>query len=242
MTYLYGHRGAKGELPENSASGFRFLAALGIQRVELDVQLSADDEIVVFHDTSLQRTTSVTGRLHSKTLAQLKNLNVATAWPSWPYVEPVPTLVEVLTAWPQLLSIQLDTKRIPTARVPIFAQRLQALLQQFSIPELMVTSEYPDILQRVKKALPDISLGLITTARTPHPQQQALALGCDFLIADYRQCDGAFLLAAEAAALKVSAWTVNDFAVFRTLVAANIHSIITDYPTLALGWQHLNPN
>jgi glycerophosphoryl diester phosphodiesterase len=239
MTDLYGHRGAKGELPENSLSGFRFLAALDIHRVELDLQLSADNEIVIFHDTRLQRTTLQTGMLHSKTLPQLQSLNVASLWPSWHYIEPVPTLVEVLAAWPQLLSIQLDTKRIPAARVPLFVERLQSVLQQFAIPETIVTSEYTDILQQVKKALPQMCIGLISTKRTANPHQQALSLGCEFLIADYRQCNPEFLRTAQDAQLKVSAWTINEFSVYRQLAETNIHSIITDYPALALGWQQL---
>ena len=239
MTYLYGHRGAKGELPENSLSGFRFLAALGIHRVELDVQLSADNEIVIFHDTSLRRTSLQAGMLHSKTLAQLQSLNVASLWPSWNHVEPVPSLIEVLAAWPQLLSIQLDTKRIPPARVPIFVERLQSVLQQFVIHEAIVTSEYTDILQQVKKALPQMRMGLITTTRTANPHQQALSLECEFLIADYRQCTADFLQTAKDQQLKVSAWTVNEFTIYRQLAQANIHSIITDYPALALGWQEL---
>jgi glycerophosphoryl diester phosphodiesterase len=239
MTYLYGHRGAKGELPENSLSGFRFLRALGIHRVELDAHLSADGEIVIFHDSRLQRTTHQPGTVHSKTLHELQTLNVAAHWPQWSYVEPIPTLVELLEQWPELLSLQLDTKRIPKSRVSVFVEQLKTVLQNFKLRELIVTSEHHDILRQVALELPHISKGLITTPRTRKPLDQAQKLGCEFVIANHQQCNEKFLGAARKAQLKVSAWTVNDFNIYRQLAEANIHSIITDYPTLALAWQAL---
>ncbi len=239
MTYLYGHRGAKGELPENSLSGFLFLRTLAIHRVELDAQLSADNEIVIFHDTRLKRTTHQSGAVHTKTVDELKAMNVAAHCPNWRYTEPVPTLLEVLEAWPELSSLQLDTKRVPRTRVAAFVERLQEVFQQFPLQALIVTSEYHDILRQVKQALPQISTGLITTLTTRRPLQQAQSLGCNYLIANYRQCNEKFLAAAHFAGLKVSAWTVNVFQIYQQLAHANIHSIITDYPTQAITWQQL---
>lgn len=239
MTCLYGHRGAKGELPENSLSGFQFLRHLGIHRVELDAHLSADGEIVVFHDASLQRITQRSGQVALKTIAELSNLNVAANWPSWPYREKLPTLIELLMQWPELVSLQLDSKRIPPKRVPLFAQRLKEVLDLINLRELIVTSEHADILRIIHDRLPHISIGLITTPYTNRPLQQAQRLRCQYVIAHYQQCNEAFLDAARKLQLNVSAWTVNDFCVYRQLTEANIHSVITDYPSVALAWQDL---
>ena len=67
---LIGHRGARGEAPENTLSGFRHLRALGVRAVEFDIHLSADGELMVIHDAELSRTTSGHGlvREHSACL------------------------------------------------------------------------------------------------------------------------------------------------------------------------------
>ncbi|MGE3270660.1 MAG: glycerophosphodiester phosphodiesterase family protein, partial [Chloroflexota bacterium] len=54
---LYGHRGAKGEAPENTAAGIRYARALYVDGIQLDVRLSADDELVAIHDETVDRTT-----------------------------------------------------------------------------------------------------------------------------------------------------------------------------------------
>lgn len=50
MTLIYGHRGAKGEAPENTLQSFRQCLSHGVDRCELDLHLSADNELMVIHD------------------------------------------------------------------------------------------------------------------------------------------------------------------------------------------------
>ena len=58
---LYGHRGARFEAPENTLTGFRHALRQGITAFEFDVHLSADDQLVVIHDATVDRTTNGTG-------------------------------------------------------------------------------------------------------------------------------------------------------------------------------------
>ncbi|HET8705537.1 MAG TPA: glycerophosphodiester phosphodiesterase family protein, partial [Pseudomonadales bacterium] len=60
---LFGHRGARNEAPENTLAGFRYLRTLDIHKVELDIRLSKDDELIVIHDITLDRTTDKTGAI-----------------------------------------------------------------------------------------------------------------------------------------------------------------------------------
>lgn len=66
------HRGASAHAPENSLPAFEMSAAMGALEVELDVRLSADDEIMVFHDDKLDRTTARTGRVRHYEAAILR--------------------------------------------------------------------------------------------------------------------------------------------------------------------------
>ena len=72
---LFAHRGASGEAPENTMPAFQRAAALGIVYMELDVHLTHDGHVVVFHDDTLERTTNGHGQVKDHTLAELQQLD-----------------------------------------------------------------------------------------------------------------------------------------------------------------------
>jgi hypothetical protein len=65
------HRGASAQAPENTHAAFAAALDLGVDAIELDCQLSADGELVVIHDETLDRTTSGLGPVGAKTWAEL---------------------------------------------------------------------------------------------------------------------------------------------------------------------------
>src|SRR5439155_11323089 len=65
------HRGASAAAPENTLAAFRLAADLGADGIELDVRGTADGQLVVLHDASVNRTTDGTGRVAALTLDQL---------------------------------------------------------------------------------------------------------------------------------------------------------------------------
>ena len=94
-TKVWAHRGASGYRPENTMEAFELAIKQGADGIELDVHTSADGELIVMHDETVDRVTDKTGLIKDMTLAQVKELKVSTD------VEPngiyrVPTLVEVL--------------------------------------------------------------------------------------------------------------------------------------------------
>ena len=75
MTFIVGHRGAKGIEPENTITSFKKALEIGVEYVECDVHLSADGYPVVIHDDTLDRTTSGKGKVREYTLRELKNFD-----------------------------------------------------------------------------------------------------------------------------------------------------------------------
>ncbi len=117
----YAHRGLHGgDVPENSLAAFRRAAEAGYG-IELDLQLSSDGEVMVFHDYTLERMTEAEGTLSSHTAAQLRQLRLKTADGAITE-ETIPTLREVLAAVdgrvPLLIELKgesLDTSLCPRA-------------------------------------------------------------------------------------------------------------------------------
>src|SRR5690606_30302773 len=69
------HRGASGHAPENTLPAFELALAMGAHALEMDVTLTADDEVVLMHDPTVDRTTDGTGDITTLTLAQVKVLD-----------------------------------------------------------------------------------------------------------------------------------------------------------------------
>lgn len=95
--YVIAHRGISGKAPENTLASFRLaVQAADIDMVELDVHLSKEEEVIVLHDRTLQRTSTGNGAARNYTLAELREFD-AGSWfhPSFS-AERIPTLRQVL--------------------------------------------------------------------------------------------------------------------------------------------------
>jgi glycerophosphoryl diester phosphodiesterase len=72
---IFAHRGASAHAPENTMASFLLAAKLGADAIELDAKLSADAEVVIFHDATLERTTNGAGRLSQMRTTELRELD-----------------------------------------------------------------------------------------------------------------------------------------------------------------------
>lgn len=103
-SYYYAHRGLHNdEIPENSMSAF-MMAAANDFAIEFDIHLTADGELVVFHDNTLERMCGVKATVEEKNLAELKQLFLKNT------SEKIPTLKEVLTAIDGRVPIMVEFK------------------------------------------------------------------------------------------------------------------------------------
>jgi glycerophosphoryl diester phosphodiesterase len=89
------HRGANAVAPENTLAAFQLALEQGANYLELDVRTTRDGQLVILHDSQLDRTTTGSGPVADKTLAELKQLSAGKKWGDAFANEPIPTLVEV---------------------------------------------------------------------------------------------------------------------------------------------------
>jgi glycerophosphoryl diester phosphodiesterase len=96
MTINIAHRGISGKYPENTILSFQKAIELRVDAIELDVQLSKDGEVVIFHDEELLRTTGEHGLLKDFTLYDLHKLDASADFQGVFGTNHIPTLVEYL--------------------------------------------------------------------------------------------------------------------------------------------------
>jgi len=246
LPILIAHRGASYVAPENTLAAIRRAWAEQSDAVEIDIHLTADGQIVVMHDATLQRTTGHPGVIADMTLADIHALD-AGSWKGPEFAgEKVPTLADALAAIPAGKGIVIEIKGKDSAVVPALHRAIAA--GPISPDRITLISFGFDILRLARAALPDCAaLGLAGASHEGKPRDLA---DLDAFIAQARDAgftglnlshhwpiDADFVRRIRDAGLRLYVWTVNDAARARELAELGVDGITTDRP----GWlrQHL---
>lgn len=229
---VYGHRGAKGEAPENTLAGFRYAYGNGTRHFELDLVLSRDGQPVVIHDLTIDRTTGKSAKVADCTAADLSLMDARKNTASWSRPTGIPSLIEVMESCPEFAHLQLEVKADTRQRLNILCNRLTELIQKNDlIDRVAITSSDTWFLQETKRRDRHIKTGLVADKRFPNPARLAARLHCDYLCLNWRICSKSLVDAAHQRDIHVSTWTVNRIQDMLELEKKGIDSLITDYPT-----------
>lgn len=154
MTLIFAHRGSKGTHPENTLEAFEEAVSVKADGIELDVQLSLDEELVIIHDGSVDRTTNGKGLVKEKTLAELKQLD-AGSWFSTEYKNArIPTFDEVLSLLAEkkysgILNIEIKTDEYDYEGIET---KILATLEKYDLScELILSSFNTETMDRMIK-------------------------------------------------------------------------------------------
>ena len=172
---IVAHRGAPTIQPENTLSSFALALAQGADVLETDLRFTADDQIVLFHDPSLDRKTDGQGPLNQYTLAELKKRN-ARAPGGQLTSDRIPTLAELIEATAAQVPLLLELKDARFTQ-PQDARRLVDLLNRYDmLQRVAIVSFHAAYVAGVERVAPQIPTGLIT-AWNPLPLGKAQLLG-----------------------------------------------------------------
>lgn len=235
MTLIYGHRGAKGEAPENTLASFQRCLEHGVHRCELDLHLSSDGELMVIHDPTLKRTTGHRGKVAEHSAADLASYDARKGGPGWVTPCPIPRLAELFEKcafehW------QLEVKSASKVRSAQMVEAIAELAERYGLSDrITVTSSSREVLSALKRLTPQLSRGLVAEYAWLDPLKVAQHYGCELLALNWTLCTPERLQKAQKAGLHVSVWTVNEPALMRRLADFGVDSLITDFPGLALA-------
>jgi glycerophosphoryl diester phosphodiesterase len=224
-TKIIAHRGASAQAPENTLAAFQLALDLQSDGIELDVMLTADKQVVVIHDDTVDRTTNGSGRVGDLTLEEILTLDAGEG-------EKVPTLPEVLDRFGGKFLINIELKNYTSIfdDLPI---KVAKLVQSRGLEENVLLSSFnPFNISRVRNRLPDTRLGLIT-----QPQQAQRWIwrffNYDSLHPHFEDVDAALVSDMHARNRQVNVWTVDDPQEMKRLVDLDVDGIITNDPKKA---------
>ena len=232
------HRGASAHAPENTLAAFELALTQGAHGVELDAKLSADGEVVVFHDATVERTTNGHGQVSQLSLAALRELDAGSFFSDEFRGEKIPTLTEVFETLGDRAFVNVELTNYTTPRDGL-ADKVCELVQRFGLQGSVLFSSFlPSNLKRTRKLLPDTPRGLL--ALGGWLGWWALSFGFNF--GNYQALhpglsDTTARQIARVHRLKrrIIVWTVNNGGDMRRLFNWNVDGIITDDPKLAVG-------
>lgn len=173
--FIVAHRGARLLEPENTLHAFLLALAQGADALETDLRFTADDQIILFHDPTLDRMTDGAGPVRDHTLVQIKALR--TRRPDGALSdERVPTLAELIEATGGQIPLLLELKD-PLFLEHKYARILIDTLEQGGVlrRSALVSFHFEHVLA-VKAVHPDIPIGHITL-KNPWPRRNAQLLG-----------------------------------------------------------------
>lgn len=216
---LVGHRGARGEAPENTLPSFAVAHQLNLTEVELDIRLSADEQLVVFHDRTLKRTTGETGVISDYSASQLGKMNATKSFANWSQPVGIPTLEQVFDSGPANLRYQLEVKGDSVASLKKVAAKLAVLIKSRKMENrVVVTSSNGTFLSHFGKIEPSLARGYICEYSYLQPIKRVDALKVDWLIPNFKIVTPKLMAAMQKRGVQVSVWTVNDLDVADKLV------------------------
>jgi glycerophosphoryl diester phosphodiesterase len=230
---LVGHRGAMAVAPENTFPALAAGLSGGADILEIDVQLTADNQVILFHDTTLAQKTGINGHIADYPAEFLQNLDVG-GWFAPAFAgTTMPLLVEVL-AWAKgRVPLMIELKHGPIFN-PTLDRLTVNLIADFNmVSEVVITSFDHFALQRVKQKQPDLATSAIYIGRFLNPL--ALFTGLDL---DALSPATDFLTRAEVRLIQQAGYACSpggfwwDYA---TLLAWGVDTISSNDPA---SWQH----
>lgn len=235
--------------PTDTMYAFERYAAMGVDILEMDTNMTKDGEIVVIHDSRLERTTNGTGDVRDLTLAEIKKYDAAFDWtlddgktyPLRAQGITVPTMREVFEAfpaYPMIIEIKQES--------PSMAEALCDLIDEYGMQEDVIVASFSDLsMAEFREACPTVAtygsrgevkqfviLNFLGLSGLATPQYQAFGVPEE---------DGGipvvtrwFNWNASRRNLDVHIWTINDPAEMQRFIDMRVDGIMTDHTDLML--------
>lgn len=227
-TTIVAHRGAAGKAPENTMASVRQAIEDGADWVEIDVQESADGEVMVIHDSDFMKLANVNLKVWEGTAAQIATIDVGSWFDPAFSDERVPTLRQVLEAARGKAGVVIELKYY--GHDERLEQRVADIVDAMEMASdvAVMSLDYAGVL-RMRALRPDWTIGLLSATAIG----DLTRLDADFLAVNMGMATPAFVRHAQGNGKQLYVWTVNDPVSMSRMMSIGVDGIITDEPEMA---------
>lgn len=229
---IIAHRGASAVAPESTQAAVAAAVRAGAGMIELDVQLTRDGRLVVFHDHRLDRTTDGRGPVRARRYAELARLD-AGGWFHRRFAGQRILLVsQALRLIPRTVRVNLELKR--TRNRGAVVTRLRRAIRRAGATRRVLLSSFDPALVPPSSAT-RIPRALICRWRPDASLRRAIALRCAAWHPHVSVVTARRVARAHAAGLRVHAWTVDRRNRARALLRLGVDGLFTNHPERLRG-------
>jgi len=234
---IFAHRGASAHAPENTLAAFELAVEQGADGIELDVKLSADGQVVVIHDATLERTTGATGRVKDMTLDDLQALDAGNFFSAKFTNEKIPTLEEVFEAVGEKTFINVELTNYNAPRDHL-VESVCMLVKKFGLQKKVLFSSFlTSNLSKTRSYLPNVPTGLLALPGIFGAWQRSFGFAFgkyDALHPPLKNATQQHIYFVHRLNRRAHVWTVNKEEDMRRLFKWGADGIFTDDPQLAV--------
>jgi len=228
-TEVMAHRGASAAAPENTIAAVQLAIDSGAQWVEIDVQETADGEVVVIHDSDLKKIGGSALTVAGSTLEQLRRIDIGSWFGPQFADQRIPTLQEVLLLCKGRIGVNIELKYY--GKQVRLEERVAEIVERTGMTDqVMFMSLSYDGIQVLHRLRPDWKVGLLSSVALGRLAE----LDVDFLALNGRAGSRRLIRAAHQRGKQVFVWTVNDPVTMASMIGRGADALITDEPALAV--------
>ncbi len=220
---LMGHRGAKALEPENTLLSIKRAIEIGVDAVEIDVHLTRDKEVVIIHDTTVDRTTNGSGLVGNYILEEIKKLDAGKG-------EKIPTLEEVIGLVKGRVRLIIELKEEG------MEDKVVELIRRHGLHDsAYVISFWHMAVKRVKEMDSRIKTGVLLVG-CPVDACIARSASAEALVMNYAFVNKELVQLAHQDSLKVFIWNIDDPAMLKPYVDMGVDGIGSNDPRILVDY------
>ncbi len=226
------HRGASFYAPENTLAAFHKAFLLGAGAIEIDARLAADGSVILFHDLTLERTSSGTGAVSDHTLAQLRQLDAGGWFHASFGGERIPTLDEVLALAAHYGGRVVIDQKAPNGDPDALRRAVLKTVWDGGHQDRVTIATFRDEGIRFCRDWGHASCLLFTNPTTPAAAllERAQRVGADTVVVTQPAITKTVVADAERRGLELWAGTTNTNDAWKPLVDISVDGMLTDRP------------
>lgn len=231
------HRGACAFAPENTLASFNLAAEQGADAVELDAKLSADGQVMVIHDPTVERTTGGTGVVRAMPYDQLRALDAGSFFEARFAGEKIPTLDEVFETTDRRIMVNVELTNY-TSSSDDLVDRVVKIVKRHQLEDWVQFSSFnPLNLVRANRLLPEVPGAILAMdGRAGWWARSFLMRGVspEYVHPYFSDVSAAYVARQHAKQRRVNVWTINDPADMQRMLQYGVDGLITNDPPAAL--------
>lgn len=227
------HRGFKGRYPENTMISFEKAVEVGADGIEFDVQLTKDNQVVIIHDETLERTTDGVGYVKDYNLEELKKFNASNCYKEEFGFNAIPTLEEYFEYIQNkdiITNVELKNTMITYKGME---EKVCELISRYNIENKVIVSSFNHhSIMKVKEINKNIECGLLVESWIINPGKYVKNLGIENFHPTVYSLTEEEVSKIQSYGIKVNAWIGPVEIDYKSVIDTGVDSIISDYPDI----------